>query len=144
MWHQAGFLADALAVIKRHGYSVDLISTLESTVTVSLDPQVSAHFDEGRMSRFRKDLEKLCKVTLHSGCMSISPVRIGRIKALFQRIKVYLPTCFPSFSPNLSQNLAAVANCDQIMPQHPLHFSQIPVLSINDSLPPWLQLKFES
>jgi diaminopimelate decarboxylase/aspartate kinase len=44
MWHQAGFLADAFAVFKRHGYSVDLVSTSEATVTVSLDPQVSAHY----------------------------------------------------------------------------------------------------
>ncbi|HET9693381.1 MAG TPA: aspartate kinase, partial [Steroidobacteraceae bacterium] len=38
MWHQVGFLADAFAVFKEHGLSVDLVSTSETTVTVSLDP----------------------------------------------------------------------------------------------------------
>lgn len=74
MWHQAGFLADAFAVFKRHGYSVDLISTSESTVTVSLDPQIPAIFDKARMALFLADLEKLCSVSIHSGCVSISLV----------------------------------------------------------------------
>ena len=38
MWHQVGFLADAFAVFKEHGLSVDLVSTSETNVTVSLDP----------------------------------------------------------------------------------------------------------
>ena len=33
MWHQVGFLADAFAVFKRHGLSVDLVSTSETSVT---------------------------------------------------------------------------------------------------------------
>ena len=38
MWHQVGFLADAFQVFKEQGISVDLISTSETNVTVSLDP----------------------------------------------------------------------------------------------------------
>ena len=38
MWHQVGFMADAFAVFKEHGMSVDLVSTSETNVTVSLDP----------------------------------------------------------------------------------------------------------
>ena len=38
MWHQVGFLADAFQVFKQHGMSVDLVSTSETNVTVSLDP----------------------------------------------------------------------------------------------------------
>ena len=37
MWHQVGFLADAFDCIRAHGISVDLISTSESNVTVSID-----------------------------------------------------------------------------------------------------------
>ncbi len=87
MWRQAGFLADAFAVFKRHGYSVDLVSTSEATVTVSLDPQVPAHYDPRRMSAFLNDLEELCKVTVHNGCVSISLVGnairtiLGRLSA---------------------------------------------------------------
>jgi len=101
MWRQAGFLADAFAVFKRHGYSVDLVSTSESTVTVSLDPQVAAHFDENRMASFLEDLEALCKVTVHNGCVSISLVGnairtiLGRLSAaldVFQDRHVHLVT----------------------------------------------------
>ena len=89
MWHQAGFLADAFAVFKQHGYSVDLVSTSESTVTVSLDPQLSAHGDEIRMAAFLEDLGQLCRVTVHTACTSISLVGnairtiLGRLSAAF-------------------------------------------------------------
>jgi diaminopimelate decarboxylase/aspartate kinase len=101
MWRQAGFLADAFAVFKRHGYSVDLISTSEATVTVSLDPQVPAHYDESRMSAFLDDLEKLCRVSVHNGCVSISLVGnsirtiLGRLSAaldVFQDRHVHMVT----------------------------------------------------
>ena len=38
MWHQVGFLADAFQIFKQQGMSVDLVSTSETNVTVSLDP----------------------------------------------------------------------------------------------------------
>lgn len=37
MWKRVGFLADVFACFKKHGVSVNLISTSESNVTVSLD-----------------------------------------------------------------------------------------------------------
>ncbi|MGD8929021.1 MAG: bifunctional aspartate kinase/diaminopimelate decarboxylase [Lysobacterales bacterium] len=101
MWHQAGFLADAFTVFKRHGYSVDLVSTSEATVTVSLDPQVPAHDDPERMAAFLSDLEGLCRVTVHSGCVSISMVGnairtiLGRLSAaldVFQDRHVHMVT----------------------------------------------------
>ena len=101
MWRQAGFLADAFEVFKRHGYSVDLISTSESTVTASLDPQVPAHYDEERMAAFLQDLENLCRVNVHNGCMSISLVGnsirtiLGRLSAaldVFQDRHVHMVT----------------------------------------------------
>lgn len=101
MWRQAGFLADAFAVFKRHGYSVDLISTSESTVTVSLDPQSPAHLDTDLMSAFLEDLRQLCKVRVHNGCVSISLVGnsirtiLGRLSAaldVFQDRHVHMVT----------------------------------------------------
>lgn len=101
MWRQAGFLADAFAVFANHGYSVDLISTSESTVTVSLDPQVPAHFDDTRMAAFLLELEKLCGVTVKRGCISISLVGnsirsiLGRLSAaleVFQDRHVHMVT----------------------------------------------------
>ena len=101
MWQQAGFLADAFAVFKRHGYSVDLISTSESTVTVSLDPQAPVHLDKARMASFIEDLEQLCKVSVHNGCVSISLVGnairtiLGKLSAaldVFQDRQVHMVT----------------------------------------------------
>jgi diaminopimelate decarboxylase/aspartate kinase len=89
MWRQAGFLADAFAVFRRHGYSVDLISTSESTVTVSLDPQVPAHHDEQRMAAFMEDLEALCRVKVFNGCTSISLVG-NAIRAILGRLSAAL------------------------------------------------------
>ncbi len=101
MWRQAGFLADAFAVFKRHGFSVDLISTSESTVTVSLDPQLAIHSDEIRMSAFLEDLTALCKVKVHSACTSISLVgnsirtilgRLSAALAVFQDRHIHMVT----------------------------------------------------
>jgi len=101
MWHQAGFLADAFAVFKKHGYSVDLVSTSEATVTVSLDPQVPAHYDDERMAAFLADLGSLCRVNVHNGCVSISLVGnairtiLGRLSAaldVFQDRQVHMVT----------------------------------------------------
>ena len=101
MWRQAGFLADAFAVFKRHGYSVDLISTSESTVTVSLDPQFPAHFDAAGMSALLEDLRQLCRVRVQNGCISISLVGnsirtiLGRLSAaldVFQDRHVHMVT----------------------------------------------------
>ena len=50
MWHEVGFLADAFQVFKRHGLSVDLVSTSETNVTVSLDPAANA-LDQERARR---------------------------------------------------------------------------------------------
>lgn len=101
MWRQAGFLADAFAVFKRHGYSVDLVSTSEATVTVSLDPQVPAHYDERRMEAFLDDLRTLCRVKVFNGCTSISLVGnairtiLGRLSAaldVFQDRHIHMVT----------------------------------------------------
>jgi diaminopimelate decarboxylase/aspartate kinase len=101
MWHQAGFLADAFAVFKKHGYSVDLISTSEATVTVSLDPHASAHHDDDRMTAFLADLEGLCRLRVHEGRVSISLVgnairtilgRLAEALDVFQDRRVHMVT----------------------------------------------------
>ncbi len=89
MWRQAGFLADVFAVFKCHAYSVDLISTSESNVTVSLDPEITAHSDEKRMSAFLEDLTGLCRVRVHTDCVSISLVG-NAIRTILGRLSVAL------------------------------------------------------
>jgi len=101
MWRQAGFLADAFALFKKHGFSVDLISTSESTVTVSLDPESAVDSDGSRFSAFLDELAHLCRVDVHKDCVSISLVGnairtiLGKLSAaldVFQDRHVYLVT----------------------------------------------------
>jgi len=101
MWRQAGFLADAFAVFKAHKYSVDLISTSESTVTVTLDPESAVDSDGSRFTRFIDELSSLCQVTVKADSVSISMVGsairtiLGKLSSaldLFQDRHVHLVT----------------------------------------------------
>jgi len=101
MWQQAGFLADAFALFKQHGFSVDLVSTSESSVTVSLDPLTAADADGSRLASFLDELSGLCRVELHRDCVSISLVGnairtiLGRLSSaleVFQDRHVHMVT----------------------------------------------------
>jgi diaminopimelate decarboxylase/aspartate kinase len=85
MWHQVGFLADAFQVFKEHGMSVDLVSTSETNVTVSLDPAANA-LDGELLADLVSDLGRLCRVQLIGPCASVSLV--GRnIRAILHQLK---------------------------------------------------------
>jgi diaminopimelate decarboxylase/aspartate kinase len=71
MWHQVGFLADAFQVFKQQGLSVDLISTSETNVTVSLDPAANT-LDAAAIARLTGALETLCRVQVLGPCASLS------------------------------------------------------------------------
>ena len=98
MWHQVGFVADAFQVFKQHGMSVDLISTSETNVTVSLDPQANT-LDRNLLDGLVGDLSKLCRVQVIGPCASVSLVgrnirailhQLGDAFALFAEQKIYL------------------------------------------------------
>lgn len=98
MWHQVGFLADAFQVFKRHGLSVDLVSTSETNVTVSLDPQANT-LEADTLSRLQNDLAPLCRAEIIGPCASVSVVgrnirsilhRLGPALELFAEQKIYL------------------------------------------------------
>src|SRR6187549_2948254 len=98
MWHQVGFMADAFAVFKEHGMSVDLVSTSETNVTVSLDPAANT-LDGELLGKLKHDLSKLCGVQVIGPCASVSLVgrnirailhKLGDAFALFEEQKVYL------------------------------------------------------
>jgi diaminopimelate decarboxylase/aspartate kinase len=85
MWHQVGFLADAFQVFKEHGMSVDLVSTSETNVTVSLDPAANA-LDGELLADLVADLARLCRVQVIGPCASVSLV--GRnIRAILHQLK---------------------------------------------------------
>jgi diaminopimelate decarboxylase/aspartate kinase len=100
MWHQVGFLADAFQIFKAHGMSVDLVSTSETNVTVSLDPAANT-LDPALLSALVADLERLCRVQVIGPCASVSLVgrnirailhRLGDAFELFAEQKIYLVT----------------------------------------------------
>jgi bifunctional diaminopimelate decarboxylase / aspartate kinase len=98
MWHQVGFLADAFAVFKQQGMSVDLISTSETNVTVSLDPSANS-LDPAALERLAAALGELCRVKILGPCASLSLLghnirgilhELGEAFELFQDQKIYL------------------------------------------------------
>ncbi len=76
MWHQVGFLARCFTVFSNHGFSIDLISTSEANVTVSLDMDSHA-LAPGALDGLVNDLEQVCRVKVISNCASVSLVGLG-------------------------------------------------------------------
>jgi bifunctional diaminopimelate decarboxylase / aspartate kinase len=100
MWHQVGFLADAFQVFKQQGLSVDLVSTSETNVTVSLDPTANS-LDGAALARLTAALSELCRVEILGPCASLSLLgqnirgilhEMGSAFELFQDHKIYLVT----------------------------------------------------
>lgn len=98
MWQQVGFLADAFEVFKRYGISIDLVSTSESNVTVSLDPGLNAHFQDIRYE-FVEELSTMCKVNVIESTSAVSLLgrhirtilhQLGPAFEVFQEHQVYL------------------------------------------------------
>lgn len=89
MWHEVGFLARAFAVFNEHSVSVDLVSTSEINVTVSID-----NSDGGLPTDTKRallaDLEKMCRVRAIEDCSSVSLV--GR------KIRTILPHLAPALT----------------------------------------------
>ena len=100
MWHQVGFLADAFQVFKQQGLSVDLVSTSETNVTVSLDPAANT-LDAAALERLTGALGALCRVRILGPCASLSLLghnlrsilhELGGAFELFQDQTIYLVT----------------------------------------------------
>jgi diaminopimelate decarboxylase/aspartate kinase len=100
MWHQVGFLADAFQIFKQEGLSVDLVSTSETNVTVSLDPTANT-LDSAALDRLMLALGSLCRVEILGPCASLSLLghnirgilhELGSAFELFQDQKIYLVT----------------------------------------------------
>jgi diaminopimelate decarboxylase/aspartate kinase len=98
MWHQVGFLADAFQIFKQEGLSVDLVSTSETNVTVSLDPTANT-LDSAALDRLMLALGNLCRVEILGPCASLSLLghnirgilhELGSAFELFQDQKIYL------------------------------------------------------
>jgi diaminopimelate decarboxylase/aspartate kinase len=84
MWQEVGFLADAFRCFSELGLSVDLVSTAESSVTVTLDTSAQA-IDTAILARLRASLERLCRVEIIEEAEVVSLVG-QKIRALLHQI----------------------------------------------------------
>ncbi|MFL2547239.1 MAG: bifunctional aspartate kinase/diaminopimelate decarboxylase, partial [Candidatus Rariloculaceae bacterium] len=100
MWHQVGFLADAFQIFRSHGFSVDLISTSESNVTVSIDVDANVT-DQTAIKSLAADLGRLCRVTIIEDCAAVTLVgrrirailhELSSVLEVFEEHKVHLVT----------------------------------------------------
>jgi len=87
MWHEVGFLARAFGIFNEHGVSIDLVSTSETNVTVSIDTTDGTLAEDTRRSLLG-DLQQLCRVRAIDDCSAVSLV--GR------KIRTILPRMAPA------------------------------------------------
>ncbi len=84
MWHEAGFLANAFTCFAEMGLSIDLVSTAESNVTVTLDTGQEV-IDVQTLARLRTSLEGMCRVKISENAEVVSLVG-QKIRALLHEI----------------------------------------------------------
>lgn len=98
MWQEVGFLARALGVIAAEGLSIDLVSTSETNVTVSLDGDANM-IDRGTIARLVSALREFASVEVIPGCAAVSLVgrnvrrqlhRLGPIFEVFEEHRIHL------------------------------------------------------
>jgi diaminopimelate decarboxylase/aspartate kinase len=96
MWHQAGFLGQAFAEFARLGISVDLVSTSETNVTVSVDSTLVSAFE---LDALVSALEPMCRVSIIPDCAAVSLVgrkirtilpRLATALEVFEEEKIHL------------------------------------------------------
>ena len=73
MWHQVGFLADIFECFRKNGYSIDLVATSQSNVTVTLD-SITNVVNHDDIESLCEDLSKFCKPRLIGPLASVSLV----------------------------------------------------------------------
>ncbi len=73
MWQQVGFLADVFSAFKHHGFSVDLLSSSESNITLSLDAGAKAH-DRDALLTLINELNTFCRAKIIEPCSAVSLV----------------------------------------------------------------------
>lgn len=88
MWQEVGFLAAAFQAFSRHGVSVDLVSTSETSVVVSIDAD-DGLLSTAQLNALTIDLEELCQVRVIQNCAVVTLVG-RRIRAILPRIAAAL------------------------------------------------------
>ena len=99
MWQSVGFLARVFDVFARHRYSVGLVTTSETCVTVSIDPVYGFKVDPAAIDALLSDLGSVCDARSIRGCAAVSLVgrdlrsvlhELGPAMAVLDEQKLYL------------------------------------------------------
>jgi len=98
MWQRSGFLGDVFSIFGRHGISIDLVSTSESNVTVSLDTKAN-ELDRDLMQLCLDELSRIARVNVIEPVASISIIgrnihkvipKLGVVMENFGEHRIYL------------------------------------------------------
>ncbi len=98
MWQQVGFLADVFATFKEHGFSIDLLSSSEFNVTVSLD-NTAKLYNRKALDLLMADLNRFGRAKIIEPCSAVSLVghhirtvlpQLGPALEVFEDKQVYL------------------------------------------------------
>ncbi|MFI4918512.1 MAG: bifunctional aspartate kinase/diaminopimelate decarboxylase [Legionellales bacterium] len=98
MWQQVGFLADVFTAFKKHGFSVDLLSSSEFNVTMSLD-NTAKLYDRAAINTLLTELNQFGRAKLIEPCSAVSLVghhirtvlpHLGPALEVFEAKQIYL------------------------------------------------------
>ncbi len=98
MWQQVGFLADVFAAFKAHGFSIDLLSSSEFNVTVSLDSNAKLR-NQQAINDLLAELNGFGRARIINNCSAVSLVghrirtvlpELGPMLEIFDGRQVYL------------------------------------------------------
>lgn len=91
MWHSIGFMASIYACFEKHGLSVDLTSTSEANVTLTLDKEANCMNAEA-LNAVLADLNTFSKARVIAPCASVSFIgsRVNAVLSLLDKQKIYL------------------------------------------------------
>lgn len=98
MWQQVGFLADVFSTFKKHGFSVDLLSSSEFNVTLSLDTNAK-FYDRPAINLLLAELNQFGRAKLIEPCSAVSLVghhirtvlpHLGPALEVFEAKQIYL------------------------------------------------------
>jgi bifunctional diaminopimelate decarboxylase / aspartate kinase len=84
MWQKIGFLADIFARFKEYGLSVDLVSTSQNNVTVTLDPLLRPLQGE-ILESLIANLQMFCQAQCIGPCATISLIGRGAKAIIYER-----------------------------------------------------------
>ncbi len=84
MWHQAGFMGDVFNIYKKLGLSIDLVSTAQTNITISLD-NIDNILNPEILTMLEQELAPMCQVEIYQNCSAVTLVGY-RIRALADKI----------------------------------------------------------